>query len=97
MPLPPKFWVPQIKMYDGSKDPFEHLETFKAYMTLHWFPEEIACKAFPLNLKGATRESFELLQLGLINSFGELAKLFLMQFMASRRRRRPTTYLLTVK
>lgn len=29
MPLPPKFRVPHIDLYNGSKDPLEHLDTFK--------------------------------------------------------------------
>lgn len=38
VPLPPKFKVPTIDMYDGSEDLMEHLETFKSHMTLHEFP-----------------------------------------------------------
>ncbi|XP_042958112.1 uncharacterized protein LOC122293660 [Carya illinoinensis] len=97
VPLPPKFKVPQIDLYDGSKDPVEHLENFKAHITLHGFSEEIACRAFPLTLKGTTRGWFRTLQLRSINSFEELAKQFLIKFMPSRRRRCPSAYLLTVK
>ena len=28
-PLPTKFRMPQIEAYDGLKDPFDHLESFK--------------------------------------------------------------------
>ena len=28
-PLPPKFQMPQVESYDGSKDPLDHLESFK--------------------------------------------------------------------
>lgn len=41
--LPPKFKVAQMEMYDRSKDPLEHLETFKVHMTLHGFSGKIAC------------------------------------------------------
>lgn len=37
VPLLLKFKVPQIKMYNGSTDPIEHLETFKTHMLLHRF------------------------------------------------------------
>lgn len=47
-----KFKVVQIEMYEGSKDPVEHLKSFKAHMTLHNFLEEIACQAFPPTFKG---------------------------------------------
>lgn len=55
VPLPLKFKVSAIDMYDRSKDPVEHLETFKTHTTLHGFPGEIACRAFPLTFKGMAR------------------------------------------
>ena len=33
-PLPQKFRMSQIERYDGVKDPFNHLETFKTLMHL---------------------------------------------------------------
>ena len=33
-PLPQKFRMPQIESYDGVKDSFDHLETFKTLMHL---------------------------------------------------------------
>ena len=33
-PLPQKFWMPQIKSYNGVKDPLDHLEIFKTLMHL---------------------------------------------------------------
>ena len=33
-PLPPKFRLPQLESYDGSKDPFDHIESFKTLMLL---------------------------------------------------------------
>ena len=33
-PLPQTFRMPQIESYDGVKDPFDHLETFKTLMHL---------------------------------------------------------------
>lgn len=97
VPLPPKFKVPLVEMYDGSKDPGELLETFKAHMTLHRFSNEIVCWGFPLTLKGAASGWFEAPQPGSIESFEELGRQFLTQFMASRRRRRLVAYLLIVK
>ncbi|XP_042944579.1 uncharacterized protein LOC122278456 [Carya illinoinensis] len=97
VPLPPKFKVPQIDMYDGSKDPVDHLENFKAHITLHGFQGKIAGRAFPLTLKGTARRWFGTLRPRSIDNFEELAKQFLTQFMPSRRRRHPAAYLLTVK
>ena len=33
-PLPQKFRMPLIEIYDGVKDPLDHLETFKTLMHL---------------------------------------------------------------
>lgn len=96
-PLLPKFKVPNLEICDRSKDSLEHLETFKAHMTLHEFLGEIMCQVFLLTLKGATRGRFGSLLLGFVDGFGELAHLLLTQFMARRKRRRPVAYLLTVK
>ena len=40
-PLPAKFRMPQIKAYDGSKDPLDHLESFKTLMHLQGMANEI--------------------------------------------------------
>ncbi|XP_018840683.1 uncharacterized protein LOC109006003 [Juglans regia] len=58
---------------------------------------EVACRAFPLTLKGLARVWFGSLTPRSIDSFGELACLFLTQFMASRRRRGPKASLFTIK
>lgn len=97
VPLLPKFKVPQVEVYDGSKNPLEHLETFKLHITLHGFPGEVACQAFPLTLKGVARAWFGSLPPGSVDNFSELARILLNQFMASRKRRRPVSYLLTLK
>ncbi|XP_040988994.1 uncharacterized protein LOC121236616 [Juglans microcarpa x Juglans regia] len=84
-------------MYNEARDPLEHLETFRAHMTLHGFPGEVACIAFPLILKGLARVWFKSLAPGSIDSFRELARMFLTQFIACRRRKHPATYLFTIK
>ena len=54
-PFPPKFRMPQVKNYDESKDPLDHLEFFKTLMHLQGVLDEIMCKAFPIMLKGSVR------------------------------------------
>ncbi|XP_040999521.1 uncharacterized protein LOC121245565 [Juglans microcarpa x Juglans regia] len=93
----PSSRFPRCSVYDGSNDLLEHQETFKAHMTLHGFLGEIACEAFSLTLKGAARAWFGSLSPETIDSFDDLAFLFITQIMASQKRRRPTTYLFTVK
>ena len=33
-PLPPKFCLPDLESYDDSKDPLDHIESFKMLMLL---------------------------------------------------------------
>ena len=46
-PLPSKFKLPSLDSYDGSRDPFDHIATFKTTMHLQGVPDEIMCRAFP--------------------------------------------------
>lgn len=73
IPLPPKFRVLTMVLYDGGRDPLDHLHTFRAHMMLHGYPNEIACRAFPLTLKSTTRVWFGSLALNFVDSFNELA------------------------
>ena len=37
LPLPTKFKMPQIESFDGTKDPVDHLNTYKNQMELHGY------------------------------------------------------------
>ena len=52
-PLPTKFRMPQIKTFDGTKDPIDHLNTYKNQMELHEYQDPIRCRAFAITLKGS--------------------------------------------
>jgi hypothetical protein len=43
IPLPPRFKVPPLENFDGTKDPFDYLEAFKTIMQVQAIPEEIMC------------------------------------------------------
>ena len=51
-PLPQKFKMPSLDSYDGTRDPFDHIATFKTIMHLQGVLGEIMCRAFPTTLKG---------------------------------------------
>ena len=57
-PLPPKFHIPQLESFDGSRDPLDHIESFKTSMLLRITLDEVMCKTFPTTLKGVTRVWF---------------------------------------
>jgi hypothetical protein len=45
-----KFKVLQIEIYDDSKDPTEHIETYLGAFDPPWTLDEIAWRAFPYYL-----------------------------------------------
>ena len=80
-PLPPKFCLPQLESYDGSKDPLDHIESFKTLMLLQMTLDEVMCKAFPTTLKGAVRVWFSKISPGTIADFEQLFKGYVRHFI----------------
>ena len=68
-----KFCMPQVEAYNGSKDPLDHLESFKTLMHLQGMADEIMCRAFPTTLKGLARVRFSRLMPNSTSSFKELS------------------------
>jgi hypothetical protein len=97
VPLPLKFKIPQIDAFDGTKDPLDHLETYKSLMHLQAVPDAIMCRAFPIALRGAARMWFNKFAPNTISTFKELSRHFVSYFIAGQRYRRPATYLLNIK
>jgi hypothetical protein len=96
-PMPDKFKMPRIEKYDGNGDPQEHLEAFREHIVLHGTPDEIACRAFPLTLKGVAKDWFTGLPPKSVGTFKDLGRLFLTQFLATRKRKKDPTCLLTLR
>ena len=80
-PLPPKFHMPQLESYDGSKDPQDHLESFKTLMHLQGVANKIMCSAFPTTVKGPTRFWLSRLTPNSIGTFKELSAQFALHFI----------------
>ena len=68
-PVPPRFKIPQTELYDGTSDPLDHLESFKALMLLYGANDGVMCRAFPTTLRKSARLWFSSLHAGSINSF----------------------------
>ena len=51
-PLPGKFRMPQVEIFDGAKDPIDHLNIYKNHMELHGYQDPVRCRAFATTLKG---------------------------------------------
>jgi hypothetical protein len=95
-PLPDKFKDPRVDKYDGSGDPFDHVEGFRTHLAPHGTPDEIACRAFPFTLKGVAKEWFSNLKPQSIDSFDMLGCQFLNQFLAVQRRKKNPAYLISL-
>jgi hypothetical protein len=96
-PIPDKFKMPRIEKYGGSGDPQAHLEAFREHIILHGTTNEIACRVFPLTLKGVANDWFTELPSKSVGTFKEMGRLFLTQFLATRKRKKSVTCLLTLR
>ena len=96
-PLPLKFCMPQVETYDESKDPLDHLESFKTLMHLQGTVDEIMCRAFPTTLKGLTRIWFSRLMPNSIGTFKELSAQFASHSIGGHRYKKSTTCLMSIK
>ena len=96
-PLPPKFKMPSLDSYDGMRDPFDHIATFKTTMHLQGVPDEIMCSAFPTTLKGPAQVWFSKIPPNLVSSFEKLSKLFVNNFIGGQRHKRSSSNLLTIE
>ena len=96
-PLPVKFKMPQIETFDGTKDPIDHLNTYKNQMELHGYQDPIQCRAFAITLKGPALVWFNRLPPSSISSFIELSIAFVSHFIGARTYRKPSYHLLNIK
>ena len=96
-PLLQKLRMPQIESYDGVKDPFDHLETFKTLMHLQGVADEIICRAFPTMLKGPARIWFSQLTPNSISTFKELSTQFTSHFIGGHRYKKSTACLMNIR
>ena len=96
-PLPAKFRMPQVEIFDGVKDPVNHLNTYKNQMELHGYQDPVRCRAFATTLKGPALAWFNRIPPSSISSFRELSIAFVSHFIGARTYRKPSYHLLTVK
>jgi hypothetical protein len=95
--MPDKFKMPRVEKYNESGDPNVHLATFRQHLILYGTLDEIECRAFPLTLIEVAKDWFTGLPPKSVDNFKELAYQFLAQFLATRKRKKNVTYLLTMR
>ena len=96
-PLLAKFRMPQIETFDRTKDPIDHLNTYKNQMELHGYQDPVRCRAFAIMLKGPALAWFNRLPPLSISSFRELSIAFVSHFIRARTYRKSNYHLLIIK
>ncbi|GFY86029.1 hypothetical protein Acr_04g0007670 [Actinidia rufa] len=86
----------QLGVYEGKTDPMGHLDSYKNLMSLQGYSDEVMCKAFYATLKGSARSWFRKLTLGTIDTFGDLSRLFIANFMSYQVRQKSAFHLFTI-
>ena len=80
-----KFKLPsQLRIDKGKTNPMDHLDSYKNLMTLQGYSNDVMCKAFSATLKESARSWFRKLSPQTIDSFGNLSRLFVANFMSCR-------------
>ena len=88
-PLPPKFRLPQLEFYDGTKDSLDHIGAFKMILNLQQTLDKVICKLFPATLRGVVRVWFSKLPTAFIVNFEQLSDSFVCHFIGGQRHKRP--------
>ena len=96
-PLPSKFKMPSLDSYDGTRDPCDHIATFKTTMHLQGVLDAIMCRAFLTTLKGPSQVWFSKIPPNTVGSFEELSKLFVNNFIGGQRHICSSSSLLTIE
>ena len=96
-PLPTKFRMSHIEMFDRAKDPIDHLNTYKNQMELHGYQDPVQCRAFAITLKDSALAWFNRLLPSSVSSFTKLFIVFVSQFIGARTYRKLGYHLLTIK
>lgn len=94
-PLPDKFKKPHTDKYNNDGDPSEQMENPCQHFFLHETPDEIACRTFPLTLSRVAKDWFMRLLAKSIDNFKDLGRLFLAQFLSTRKIEKNPAYLLS--
>ncbi|GKE83025.1 hypothetical protein Tco_1553025 [Tanacetum coccineum] len=81
----PEFKIPaNIKLYDGTTDPEDHLSRFSSAVNSGEWPMPVWCQMFQQTLDGSARGWFENLSQGSIDGWVELRQKFTTRFSTRR-------------
>ena len=94
---PKRFLVPKFTMYDGTRDPFDHLLHYQQLMTLGIENDVLLYKVFPANLHGLTLSWFHHLPQNSINSFRDFSEAFFGHYLCSACQKKNISTLQNIK
>ncbi|GKA89820.1 hypothetical protein Tco_0811632 [Tanacetum coccineum] len=81
----PEFKMPaNVKLYDGTADPKDHLSRFSSAANSGEWPMPVWCRMFQQTLDGSARGWFENLSTGSIDGWAELKQQFTTRFSTRR-------------
>ena len=87
--MPRKFSFPNMKMYDGTTDPMDHIASYKQRMFTAAIPREqreaCMCKSFGSSLQGPALQWYTNLANNSISSFAQFTDTFVEQFASSKK------------
>ena len=98
--MPRKFSFPNMKLYDGTTDPDDHIAQYKQRMFTTAIPRDLReacmCKGFGSSLIGPALQWYTNLPNNSICSFAQLTDTFVEQFASSRKPERDSQHLNTI-
>ncbi|RDX97695.1 hypothetical protein CR513_19509, partial [Mucuna pruriens] len=83
-PIPPNFKEVVVEPFDGSQDPYAHLQTFQTQMYISGGNDRLSCKLFPGTLRGVAMQWIATPPPRSIQTFKDLAGSFVSQFAANK-------------
>ena len=79
--------MPPMEPYDGTSDPWDHVESFKTLILQYGASDTLLYKAFSVTFYGPTQAWFVGLESSSIHSFNQFTCLFVSHFAVSSRQR----------
>ncbi|OVA14896.1 hypothetical protein BVC80_8953g11 [Macleaya cordata] len=99
--MPRKFSLPNMKLYDGTTDPDDHIAQYKQRMFTAAIPRDLReacmCKGFGSSLMGPTLQWYTNLHNNSISSFAKLTDVFVEHFASSRKLEKHSEELYRIK
>jgi len=86
-----------VDLVDGTTDPDDHVDVYKAQMYVQDVDDATCCRYFLATLKGIAHKWFNGLLRGSVSSFFQLAELFSAHFVASKKERKTSIHLARIQ